>query len=168
LPDGEWSEMPPRKPDLPAALRKRADIPDVLRFKVSVDWTMPVLRDHLPKLEAIFRFYNLDSGKLPWEKLCWRLLEDFVPGFQFKRRAQGRPSRWSAEADIALVAEIDRLKKTGFTIREVCEILARKQPYRNFGSKVAQPAWSTLEGRYKKARKKLKAAAAERAKAGNK
>jgi hypothetical protein len=159
--------MPPRKLKLPSALKKRADIPDVMRFKCSVDWTMPVLRAHLPKLEAIFRFYELDPDERPWERLCWWLLLDFVPGFQFKTRGQGRPPKWSVEAEIALVAEVDRLKKTGFTVREACGVLAPKQPYRKFGSRVAQPAWSTLEGRYKKAKKKLKAAAAKRVETGN-
>src|SRR5882762_6042268 len=116
--------MPPRKSQLPASLKTRADIPDVLRFKGSVDWKMPVLREHLPKLEAIFRFYKLDPGKRPWENLCWRLLEDFVPGFHFKRRAQGRPPKWSAEADMVLIADIDRLKNDGFTIQTACKFLA--------------------------------------------
>jgi hypothetical protein len=131
------------------------------------DWTVPVLREHLAKLDAVFRYYQLDPEKRPWEKLCWRLLRDFVPGFQYKKRAQGRPLKWSAEADLGLVADVDRLKNEGFSVQEACRFLAGRQAYRNFGSKVALPAWSTLEGRYKKAKRKLKASVRESREKGN-
>src|SRR5947209_2527639 len=126
--------MPPRSSKLPPTFRVRTPIPDVMRFRSNADWTVPVPREHLAKIDALFRYYDLAPEQRPWEKLCWLLLRDFVPGFLFKKRPKGRPPKWSPGAEASLVDDVDRLKKEGFTIRAACELLARKQPYRAFGS----------------------------------
>jgi hypothetical protein len=87
-----------------------------------------------------------------WEKLCWEILYQFVPGFQFERR-RGRPRKWNSAIERNLLESFEILiKGKTLSTRQACEFLARSKKYRGFGSAVNPPNWRTIHEHVKKAR----------------
>jgi hypothetical protein len=142
---------------VPAELIQPVRLRAPLRFRAKAGWDRPHYVQHVAKIDAVFRLYEIDpSHPSAWENLAWRLLEDFVPGFQVLRPT-GAPRRWSSSDQRKLIADIEDLAKDG-SIKEACRLLARSRPYRRFGSKAKSPEPRTLHERYKKAKRKYKGA----------
>lgn len=101
---------------------------------ISPDETIKQRRAELiGKLARLLAHYGIArDDERRWFKLALALAFDHVPGFQEALpETRGRRRTWSLEDDRRLFYDISDLLARGKTVRSACEILVRKQPYKD-------------------------------------
>ena len=62
-----------------------------------------------------------------WPLLSLQLAFDHVPGFEFDR--SGRKPKWTEDRDLRLFEDVNRYKKTGKKMTEICKLLSESSDY---------------------------------------
>ena len=108
--------------------------------------------------KAVFAYlFNFQSDRRDqewWMAFTCHLLRDRVPGFTVKmprEKKPGRPREWTFERFGELFADVEFLKKkTGLSVRRICEIVLRRKEY---AKRWAQFGVDALRKAYSEAKK---------------